>query len=66
MPFVELTRILPESKKAKWSVNPNNIVYIQQPIESNSTIGCTLVDVSGKDIDVVESYQDVLTKLKNT
>ena len=66
MPFVELTRILPNSKKVKWSVNPNNIVYVQQPVEGDSTGGCTLVDLTGKDIDVVEAYQDVMAKVKNT
>ena len=58
MTLVELTRILPENRKVKWSINPSNVVYIQEPIEDK--IGCTLVDVTGRDVDVVESYQDVL------
>jgi hypothetical protein len=65
MQFVELTRILPEDRKVKWSVNPSNIVYFQEPIDVNSKVGCTLVDVGGRDLDVVESYQDVKIKFKD-
>lgn len=60
MAFVELTRILPENKKVKWYVNPSNIIYIQEPIASGS--GCTLMDTSGRDSEVVEAYQDVKAK----
>lgn len=61
MAFLELTRILPENRKVKWSVNPSNIISIQEPIDQ--TMGCILVDTSGKDTEVVESYQDVKAKL---
>jgi hypothetical protein len=64
MAFVELTRILPENKTVKWSVNQNNVIYFQESIDTR--VGCTLVDVSGTDIDVVESYQDVKAKLKDS
>jgi len=30
MAFMELTRILPENKTVKWSVNPNKIIYVQE------------------------------------
>jgi len=66
MAFIELTRILPEAKKVKCSLNPSNIVYFQQPLDSAGNVGCSLVDVTGKDIDVVESYQDVTAKVKNS
>jgi hypothetical protein len=33
MAFLELTRILPENKKVKWSVNPSNIIYVHEPLE---------------------------------
>jgi hypothetical protein len=65
MPFLELTRILSDSKTVKWSINPNNLVYIQARVEGVSIGGCTLVDLTGKDVDVVETYQDVMAKLKN-
>jgi hypothetical protein len=63
MPFVELTRILPESKKVKWLVNPNNIIYVQEPLPGDSQGGCMIVDVSGKDTSVADAYQDVIRKL---
>jgi len=63
MTFVELTRILPESKKVKWSVNPNNIIYVQEPLPGGSQGGCMIVDVSGKDTSVADAYQDVIRKL---
>ena len=64
MAFVELTRILPKNKTVAWSVNPNNIIYFQESIDAE--VGCTLVDVAGTDIDVVESHKDVKTKLKDS
>jgi hypothetical protein len=64
MAFVELTRILPKNKTVKWSVNQNNIIYFQESIDTE--VGCTLVDVAGTDIDVVESYKDVKAKLKDS
>jgi hypothetical protein len=64
MAFVELTRILPENRKVKWSANPSNIVYVQEPIDVKDKVGCSLVDITGRDIDVVESYQDVKGKLQ--
>jgi hypothetical protein len=64
MAFVELTRILPENKTVKWSVNTNNIVYFQESIDTKA--GCNLIDVAGADVDVVEAYQDVKSKLKNS
>jgi len=65
MAFVELIRILPDAKKVRCSLNATNIVYFQQPIDSSTNSGCTLVDSTGRDIDVVESYQDVAAKFKN-
>jgi|HubBroStandDraft_6_1064221.scaffolds.fasta_scaffold3000639_1 hypothetical protein len=66
MAFIELTRILPDAKKVKCSLNAANIVYFQQPVDSNTNAGCTLVDLTGRDIDVVESYQEVAAKFKNS
>jgi hypothetical protein len=66
MAFIELTRILPESKQVKWSVNQNNIVYFQESTAAEAKVGCTLVDTAGTDIDVVESYQEVKAKLKDS
>jgi hypothetical protein len=66
MAFVELTRILPENKKVKWSVNQNNIVYFQESISTEANAGCSLIDVAGTEIDVVESYQEVKAKLKDS
>jgi hypothetical protein len=64
MAFVELTRILPGNKTVKWSVNQSNVVYLQEPLEAE--VGCTLVDVAGMDIHVVESYVEVKAKLKDS
>jgi len=63
MAFVELTRILPENKKVKWSVNPNNVVYFQEPVEGDPQAGCMLFPAAGLEIYVVESYRDVKAKL---
>jgi len=63
MAFVELTRILPQNKKVKWSANPNNVVYFQEPVESDLQAGCMLFPTAGDEIYVVESYQDVKAKL---
>jgi hypothetical protein len=63
MAFVELTRILPKNKKVKWSVDPNNVVYFQEPVDSDQQAGCMLLPVAGLEIYVVESYQDVKAKL---
>ena len=64
MAFVELTRILPKNRTAKWSVNPNNIIYFQESIDLK--VGCMLVDVAGGDIEAVDSYKDVKVKLTNS
>jgi len=63
MAFVEFTRILPENEKVKCSVNPSNVVYIQEPIQSDLQAGCMLFPVAGLEIYVAESYQDVKKKL---
>ena len=65
MAFVELTRILPRDKRVKWSVNPNNVIYFQEPVEEDPQVGCTLVSAAGTDVEinVMESYQDVKAKL---
>ncbi len=63
MAFVEFTRILPKNKKAKWSVNPNNVIYFQEPVDSDLQAGCMLFPVTGLEIYVAESYQDVKAKL---
>jgi hypothetical protein len=65
MAFIELTRLLPESKKAKWTVNTSNIVYFQEPTDLDSKVGCTLVDTTGADFDVVEPYREVSVKFKD-
>jgi hypothetical protein len=64
MGYVEFTRVLPENREVKCSVNPSNIVYFQEPTEANTKVGCTLIPVSGIEIEVVESYQIVKSKLK--
>jgi hypothetical protein len=66
MAFIELTRILPKARQIKCSINASNIVYIQEPIDTNTTVGCTLVNVTGMDIDVLEPYRDVAAKFKNS
>jgi hypothetical protein len=63
MAFVEFTRILPKNKKVNWSVNSNNVVYFQEPVDSDLQAGCMLFPVAGLEIYVAESYQDVKTKL---
>ena len=64
MAFVELTRILPENKKVKCSVNPNNVVYVQEAEDADGPqVGCMLFPVAGEEIYVAESYQDVKAKL---
>jgi hypothetical protein len=66
MGYVEFTRVLPKDKEVKCSVNPANIVYFQEPPEANAKVGCTLIPVSGIEIEVVESYQIVKSKLKES
>jgi hypothetical protein len=65
MAFVELTRILPEAKKVKCSLNASNIVYFQAPLEGDAGSGCTLTDITGRDIAVVESYPEVAAKFRD-
>jgi hypothetical protein len=66
MAFIELTRILPEARQTKCSVNANNIVYFQEPIDTSTNVGCTLVNVTGMNIDVLEPYRDVAAKFKDS
>jgi hypothetical protein len=66
MAFIELNRILPGAKQVKCSMNTGNIVYFQESIDTNTNVGCTLVNVTGMDIDVVESYRDVAAKFKES
>jgi hypothetical protein len=66
MGFVDFTRVLPKDREVKCSVNPANIVYFMEPTEPNAKVGCTLVPVSGTEIDVVEAYQVVKSKLKES
>ena len=63
MAFVELTRILPNNEKVKWSVNPNNVIYFEEPVDNSQQAGCMLFPGAGVEIYVVESYQDVKAKL---
>jgi hypothetical protein len=66
MAFIELTRILPKANQVKCSINASNIVYFQEPIDTNTNVGCTLINVTGMDINVVESYRDVAAKFKDS
>jgi hypothetical protein len=66
MAFIELTRILPKAKQVKCSINASNIVFFQEPVDTNTNVGCTLVNVTGMDIDVVEPYRDVTAKFKDS
>ncbi len=50
----------------KCSINTSNIVYFQGPVDTNAKVGCTLVNVTGMDIDVLESYREVAAKLKDS
>ncbi len=63
MAFIEFTRILPKNRKVKWSVNPNNVVHFQEPIDNDLQAGCILFPVAGVEIYVAELYQDVKAKL---
>jgi hypothetical protein len=64
MALVELTRILPKNKKVKCSVNPNNVVYVQEAVDGDEPgAGSMVFPVAGVEIYVVESYQDVKAKL---
>ena len=66
MAFIELNRILPNNNQVNCSINANNIVYFQEPVDTNAKVGCTLINVTGMDIDVVESYREVAAKLKDS
>jgi hypothetical protein len=66
MAFIELTRILPKDTQVKCSINASNVVYFQEPIDTNAKVGCTLINVTGMDIDVVESYREVAAKFKGS
>jgi hypothetical protein len=66
MAFIELIRILPNNNHVKCSINSNNIVYFQELVDTNVKVGCTLVNVTGMDIDVVESYREVAGKFKDS
>jgi hypothetical protein len=66
MAFIELTRILPKAKQVKCSINASNIVFFQEPVDTNTNVGCTLVNVTGMDIDVVEPYRDVTARFKDS
>ena len=63
MAFIEFIQVLPKNKKVKLSVNPNNIVYFREPVESETQAGCTLFPVAGVEIYVADTYQDVKAKL---
>lgn len=66
MTFVELTRILPKNRNVKCLVNPSNVVYFHEPVDSELQAGCMLFPVAGIEIYVVESYQDVKAKFAGT
>lgn len=66
MALVELTRILPNAVKVRCSLNSPNIVYVQEPTDSDTKVGCTLITVTGMDIDVAEPYRDVIAKFKDS